>query len=201
MGYKLFYFNNTALGEPIRFLLSYGKIEFEDIRIKYGDWSKVKPSMPMGQIPVLEIDGKQIHQSMSICRFLANKVGLAGKTDLENLEIDIVVDTVNDLRAKIALYHYEKDEAVKEKIFKPLTEETIPFYLGKLDGIAKENNGHLALKRLTWADFYFVGMLDYLSVMAKQDLAAKYPNLIKVNENVTALEEIRNWLAKHPRTT
>lgn len=54
--------------------------------------------MPLGQMPVLEIDGKKINQSISICRYLAKKVGLAGSTDFENFEIDSVVDTVNDLR-------------------------------------------------------------------------------------------------------
>ena len=57
--------------------------------------------MPMGQMPVLEMPesgGKKVHQSMSICRYLAKKVGLDGKTDYENFEIDSVVDTVNDLR-------------------------------------------------------------------------------------------------------
>jgi hypothetical protein len=42
--YKLTYFNLKALGEPIRFLLSYGNIPFEDKRIEKEDWPKVKPS-------------------------------------------------------------------------------------------------------------------------------------------------------------
>lgn len=45
--YKLTYFDLTALGEPIRFLLKYGNIEFEDVRVKLGDesWEKeFKPS-------------------------------------------------------------------------------------------------------------------------------------------------------------
>lgn len=37
--YKLKYFNITGLAEPIRFLLSYGGLEFEDDRIEYGDES------------------------------------------------------------------------------------------------------------------------------------------------------------------
>lgn len=44
MSYKLTYFPIKALGEPIRFLLSYGEIEFEDERIQFEDWSKFKPS-------------------------------------------------------------------------------------------------------------------------------------------------------------
>lgn len=54
--------------------------------------------MPLGEMPVLEVDGKQFHQSMSICRYLAKKVGLAGKNEVEDYEIDSVVDTVSDFR-------------------------------------------------------------------------------------------------------
>jgi glutathione S-transferase len=53
----------------------------------------------MGQIPILEIDGKVMSQSISICRYLAKKVGLAGSNDLESFDIDSVVDTCNDFRA------------------------------------------------------------------------------------------------------
>lgn len=54
---------------------------------------------PMGQLPVLEIDGIQVYQSLAIARYVARLVGLAGKDDWENLQIDIAVDNVNDFRA------------------------------------------------------------------------------------------------------
>jgi len=41
--YKLTYFNVKALAEPIRFLLSYGGIEFEDHRIEKEEWAQLKP--------------------------------------------------------------------------------------------------------------------------------------------------------------
>jgi glutathione S-transferase len=46
----------------------------------------------------LEHNGKQVGQSLSIARYVANLVKLAGKDTWENLEIDAVVDTINDLR-------------------------------------------------------------------------------------------------------
>ena len=55
-------------------------------------------AMPMGQMPVLEVDGKRVHQSISMARFLAKTVGLAGINAWEDLQIDIVVDTINDFR-------------------------------------------------------------------------------------------------------
>lgn len=43
--YKLTYFNIQGLAEPIRMLLSYGGIEFEDVRVeKDKDWPALKPS-------------------------------------------------------------------------------------------------------------------------------------------------------------
>lgn len=54
--------------------------------------------MPMGQVPVLEIDGKKYHQSKAIGRYLSKKFNLYGKDDLEALEIDAAADCVDDLR-------------------------------------------------------------------------------------------------------
>lgn len=42
--YKLTYFNITALAEPIRFLLSYLNIDFEDVRFEREQWPSIKPS-------------------------------------------------------------------------------------------------------------------------------------------------------------
>lgn len=44
MTYKLTYFNLTALAEPIRFLLSYMNVDFEDIRIEHKKWPSIKQS-------------------------------------------------------------------------------------------------------------------------------------------------------------
>ena len=53
----------------------------------------------MGQLPILEIDGKVISQSLAIARFLAKKVGLYSEDPMEAYEIDNVIDTINDFRA------------------------------------------------------------------------------------------------------
>ena len=54
------------------------------------------PALTLGQLPVLEVDGKTIGQSMTIARFLARRYNLAGKNDLEEAEADMLVDSMTD---------------------------------------------------------------------------------------------------------
>ena len=53
--------------------------------------------MPGGQLPVLEIDGIKIGQSITIARYLANKFKLAGKTDIEKAQADMILDCIQDI--------------------------------------------------------------------------------------------------------
>ncbi|KAG4070424.1 hypothetical protein HA402_005735 [Bradysia odoriphaga] len=196
--YKLYYFNSRALAEPIRYLFAYGGISYEDVRVEREDWSKVKPTMPMGQMPVLEIDGKQVHQSIAISRYLAKQLGLTGANDWENLQIDSAVDTINDLRKFMAAAHFETDQAIKQKKKEILINETVPFYLSKLEELANDNNGHLAASKLTWADVYFVSMIELFKVWTGPELLANYPNLTKTIENFQNLDVIRGWIERRP---
>lgn len=42
--YKFTYFDLMGLGEPARYLMKYGNIQFEDNRIKFEQWPALKPS-------------------------------------------------------------------------------------------------------------------------------------------------------------
>lgn len=61
-------------------------------------------------------------------------------------------------------------------------------------------NLKLLIRQLTWADFYFAGIIDYLNYLAKQDLTANHENLRKVIENVTSLDGVQNWINTRPAT-
>ena len=57
----------------------------------------------MGQMPVLEVNGKRVHQSISMAEFLAKTVGLGGNDPWEDLQIESVVNTINDFRLSIEI--------------------------------------------------------------------------------------------------
>ncbi|KPJ10578.1 Glutathione S-transferase 2 [Papilio machaon] len=142
------YFNVKGLGEGIRMLLAYGGQEFEDIRVDKEQWAELKPKTPFGQMPLLEIDGKQYAQCIAICRYLGRKYGLAGNTLEEDLLIDQNMDFFNDIRMKAAAANYESDEKVKKAKLEDLKKNHFPFLFSKLDEIIKENNGFLAAGRV-----------------------------------------------------
>lgn len=54
--------------------------------------------MPFGKVPVMEIDGKVVNQSVAISRYLAKKAGLAGEDEWEALLIDVAVDNIYEMR-------------------------------------------------------------------------------------------------------
>lgn len=225
---KLTYFNSQALGESIRMLLHYGNIEFDDVRLDFEkDWPTYpKDSLPFGQVPKLEIDGKELYQSIAICRYLAKKVGLSGTTTMEDYEIDNAVDNVNDFRASeleniwdaweqiiefvfffelpnipgIASGHYEPNAVVKAEKIALIRSEAVPFFLDRLERIAAQNNGHFALQKFTWADVYFTGQINYLNAMVGFDMTENRPNLRKVVENTESAPGIRQWIEKRPKT-
>ncbi|XP_053597232.1 glutathione S-transferase-like [Microplitis demolitor] len=156
--------------------------------------------MPYGQVPVLEVDGKKINQSVAICRYLAKQYGLAGKDDWQNLEIDATVETIHDIRAKIAAYHYETHLEAKEARYEPLVTEILPFYLSRLDSQVKNNGGYMIDGKLTWADLVFVALLDYLNFMAKFDITEKYDNLTCLKKKILDIPGIKSWIERRPHT-
>lgn len=63
--------------------------------------------MPLGQMPCLEVDGKRVHQSLAICRYIAHLTGVAGNDAFEDLQIDAIVDTINEFRLSKFIFHVE----------------------------------------------------------------------------------------------
>nr|QXF31014.1 glutathione S-transferase sigma 1 [Frankliniella occidentalis] len=195
--YVLHYFDLTALGEPIRYLLSYGNINWEDNRYSAAQWETIKSTMPYGQMPVLHIDDKIFAQSSAISRYLAKLVGLSGKDDLENLQIDQAVDLYHDFRQKISEWYYDpipESKAAKEVLLK----EQVPFYLNKFQQIVKENKGFLVNGKLTWADIYFVAPLKYFKDLYGRDFLEGYPLLQELVKKVESTPAIAKYIAKRP---
>ncbi|CAA9998285.1 unnamed protein product [Nesidiocoris tenuis] len=196
--YKLTYFNAKGPGEPIRMLLAYMGVEFEDNRIEIESWPALQKEIKWGRIPVLEIDGKEMYQSRAIMRYLAKQAKLAGDNDWEAYEIDCAAGTVGDLMNLNSPMWKLKDET-KEELKKKLIDELIPSFMKNWDEQAK-NTGFLANGKLSWVDLYLHGWAETLEFAMGKEIINEYPNLKIGREKVHATPGIKEWLAKRPKT-
>ena len=101
LGEVSLYFNTMGRGELSRLIFAQAGIKYEDARLSREEWAELKPKTPTGMLPLLEVDGKPLVGSGPVARFLAEKFGLAGKTDFENSQIAGIVDYVADFKEKL----------------------------------------------------------------------------------------------------
>ena len=72
-------------------------------------WQKIKPNTPFGQLPLLEVDGELISESVAIVRYCAREFGLAGKTTFESAQADEIVDALQGaLEKQYEAFIFEK---------------------------------------------------------------------------------------------
>ncbi|XP_036037649.1 hematopoietic prostaglandin D synthase isoform X2 [Onychomys torridus] len=194
--YKLIYFNMRGRAEIIRYIFAYLDIKYEDHRIEQADWPKIKPTLPFGKIPVLEVEGFTLHQSLAIARYLTKSTDLAGKTELEQCQADAVVDTLDDF---MSLFPWaEKNQDVKERTFKELLTCHAPLLLKDLDTYLGDKEWFIG-NYVTWADFYWDICSTTLLVL-KPDLLDIHPRLVALRKKVQALPAIAAWVQRRPQT-
>ncbi|KAK9744906.1 Glutathione S-transferase, N-terminal domain [Popillia japonica] len=197
---KLTYFNGRGLAEHIRYLLKYGNIAFEDIRIEQDNWPALKESTPFGQLPLYEENGKVASQSLAVARYIGKKINLAGDDEWQNLEIDSVADTLTDLRLKHYPFYQESDPEKKEKLKQSLLSETVPYYFERFEKFITKNSGYLAANKLTWVDFFFATTLDTLTRILGVNVSEKYEGSSKLKKKIEELPAVKTWIAARPET-
>ncbi|XP_019637382.1 PREDICTED: hematopoietic prostaglandin D synthase-like [Branchiostoma belcheri] len=201
--YKLTYFDARGRAEPVRLLCAAGGIEYEDVRVGGGmegeQWAELKPKTPMGQLPILEVDGTIICQGKAISRLLAKEVGMAGKTNLDQARADMICDGVDDFGMKLVSIFMDKDEKKKEEMKKEMTEKTLPSFFDLFEKLASAE-GYFVGNSLTWADINFFAFVGFISTFMQGDHLQGYVNLNKVMGNVSANPGIAKWLKERPVT-
>ena len=206
-GIKLIYFNVMGRAETARLILAQAGVSYEDKRIEREEWPALKASLPMGQLPVLEVDGKTIGQSMAIARYCARRFGLAGKDELEGALADQAVDQVSDFLAELVKVMKEPEEVKKAEMGKQLKAEKLPAFLASMEKLLKSQGGkHFAGSSLTWADIVVYQFISSMkmprpnqpnSLIEDSDLSS-CPALSALVAMVGALPNIKKWEQTRP---
>jgi len=203
--YKLTYFNLIGRGETIRLIFKLAGVEFEDFRIERNEFTpEMKSATPFGQLPVLEVDGVKLCQSNACARYLARKYNLAGKTDLEQAQVDMIADCYEDAVKPMTALFTEKDEGKQAEVKRKYAEEQLPGYLKLLENFLTANHGgdkFFVGDEVTWADLQFLSFTKWIShLVAVQEPYEKFPKLAALQKRVESIPKIAEWIEKRPVT-
>ncbi|RCN48922.1 glutathione S-transferase protein [Ancylostoma caninum] len=160
--------------------------------------------MPFGQLPVLEVDGKQLAQSFAIVRFLARKFGFAGKCPYEEALVDSIADQYKDFITEIrpfitvAMGFAQGDS---EKLTKEVLLPARTKFFGFVTKFLKENkSGYLVGNSLTYADLY---LAESSAEFAKKipSIYDGFPEVKAHAQKVRSNPALKKWLETRPETS
>ncbi|KAF1335299.1 Glutathione s-transferase, partial [Globisporangium splendens] len=202
---KLTYFPGPGRGEPIRLALHIGGIPFEDERITSEELAVRKPSLPFNQLPVLEVDGDIISQSLAILRYAGTLSGLYPTNDpVLAFKIDELFCLIDELHNIAGSSSQVKDAEKQLSMRKVLAEETIPKFLGHLSkrvGEAASEGPYATGATFTVADLAISSLVLFLAsgrmTGVPVTVVDPFPHLLKVRDQVHAHPKVVEWYETH----
>ena len=112
---KLTYFDfDGGRAEPIRLALSIAGIEFEDERLSFQQIREIKDSLPLGAVPVIDIDGETYTQGNAMNRYFGKQSGLYPDDPWQAFLCDEVMDMVEDASNALGKTFGLEGEAFKQ---------------------------------------------------------------------------------------
>lgn len=210
--YKLTYYNVRARGEPTRLAFAYAGVEYDDVRIPFDpkgeEWLALKHSgrCPFGQLPILEVEGVTLCQSMAILRFVAKRHGLMPSNDLQQAKADMFAEGVYDLENEIVRAMFPADPTQQKALMEKFNRESLPRQTKYFEKILEQNpkdEVYCVGNKLSFADICFFSF--YNSYIAKGQLDPPVvlkdcPRLAALYKKVRDEPKIKEWIEKRPET-
>lgn len=199
--YRLTYFDiDGGRAEPVRIALHAAGIKFEDHRISFQEFGEGRQQFPFTCVPVLEIDGKAVTQSIPLARFAGKLAGLYPEDPLQALYCDEAMGAVEDATTHVGrTMRMQGDELRAART--GLVEGWLPVYLKGLAGLLQRGGGkYFADSRLTVADIMVAGLVGWLSHGALDHIPADLvsgvaPELAEHAARVMLEPKVAAWYA------
>jgi glutathione S-transferase len=198
---RLRYFPFPGRGGAIRDALRIGGIAFEDAHVPPERFPKIKPELPFGSLPVLDVETRagtvSAAQSNAILRFVGRRAGLYPADDVRALKVDEVLDLGEDLYHLLTPSMAEENAERRMAMRKVLAEETLPRWIGFLERllVANGRTGFVAGDALTVADLKLHWIAEKLTNGTLDGVPATlldgFPAVTAWRKNVAAVREAR----------
>ena len=98
MPYTVHYFGLYGRAEHMRMMLAHSGTEWKNNSFGMEQWGELKPTMPRGQVPALELeDGTKLGQAVACLRYLSSKLGYTPADDMEKWHCDNIIDMYSEI--------------------------------------------------------------------------------------------------------
>lgn len=192
------YWDLRGLGQPIRNLLIYRGVEFEDKRYKFGpapdfnreEWLKEKFTLAMlfPNLPYY-IDGDvRLSQSLAIMRYLAHKHDLGAKNEEETMKLDVMEQQARDLAWWLIMTCYSSNFDEQRLVYEKAMEDQLRIWDDHLQGKV------WAFDRLTYVDFLLYEALDW-NYEFKPEAFQPFPVLLAYMRRFEELPNLKEYFA------
>ena len=102
MSISLTYFDfDGSRGLECRLALKVAGVDFDDVRVNRAQWLDLKPTLPYGALPVLDVDGSRLPHSTAILTYVGRTHGLHPSDPLTAAKHEALMSSVEDLRNKV----------------------------------------------------------------------------------------------------
>lgn len=202
--FKLYYFSVNGRAVLIRALLSYSKINFENIFVDK-DWKQIKGNTSLfefGQVPILVHNDKVLSQSKAIYLYLARLFDLYGKNIDDRYQIDSLLNSYDDISKFYLPLHYPRTEDEKNNkqkyidIFKKELKRFLGIYEQRYKKLGYGN--YFLGSYFSLADIY---MAVYMNVLSEDVGGIRFikdssPKLAELIERIKS-NELKEFFEKY----
>ena len=195
---KIGYWKIRGLISPVRYLLEYLGVEYEDVQYEQGDgpefsrdaWLSVKQSLGLDfpNIPYLFHKDVHITESQAILRYIANEfapASFSGKDSRDKAYVDMIFSVVGDIKSAVTMSFYTGDPDT----IKRAQDERWPAvekYLG--------DKAFFAGDYVTFVDFFVWEQIELFEWFSKGEFMKQYPKLAAYHARVAALPKFAEYI-------
>ena len=198
---KLTYFDApVSRGEECRLALHLANIEFEDNRLKMGDWPALKTETPFGGLPTFEIPGKpMLAECNAILVYIGRGGGLHPDDHYEAARHEMLMSQVEVLRHHVSpTLRMQEDE--KKRVREGLVAGFLPTWGANIERQLSGDGPFVGGSKLHVVDlklhmavrWFSGGKVDYIPAT----IFADYPKLVRVHDAVRDHAGVKAWYAR-----
>ena len=208
---KLTYWDLRGLAEPIRYMLRYSELEWEDVRLPvdmegYQTWMGLKsqPGMVCANLPFIEDGDKKISQTVAILRYVARKTGLMPQDHDDLTLCEMLEQEIMDLRLRLSITCYDtykvmrpEDEKSEKgchdfEYLKGVFKKRLKERLAVIDPLFSKGSLTGGFDKLTYADFLAFEMLDQFRTFAPECFDS-FDNINNFSKEFANLKGVKEW--------